>query len=85
MGILPLQYRPGQSAATLGLTGRETYAVRGIGGGVEPGQTAEVVATADDGAEVRFEVTVRVDAPVEVEYHRHGGILTMVLRQTLAG
>jgi aconitate hydratase A / 2-methylisocitrate dehydratase len=85
MGILPLQFRPGESAASLGLTGREVYAVRGLADGIRPAQTVGVVATADGGTEVRFEVTVRIDAAVEVEYHRHGGILTMVLRQMLAG
>ena len=83
MGILPLQYAEGDSAASLGLTGRETFDLSGIAGGVEPGQDVAVHAVADDGREVRFTARCRVDTPVEAEYYRHGGILQFVLRGLL--
>jgi len=85
MGVLPLQFGEGDSAESLGLTGRETYAIRGLEGGIEPGMEATVEVTDDDGERRSFPVTVRVDGPAEVEYHRHGGILQMVLRRMLAG
>ncbi len=84
MGVLPLQLRDGDSAASLGLDGTETYAVEGLGGGIRPRQTARVVAQRADGSVVALEVLVRVDMAAEVDYHRHGGILQMVLRQMLA-
>ncbi|HYB16889.1 MAG TPA: aconitate hydratase AcnA [Streptosporangiaceae bacterium] len=81
MGVLPLQYRPGESAASLGLTGRETFDIRGItelNAGMIPN---EVVVTAD-GRE--FRATVRIDTPGEADYYRHGGIMQYVLRSLLA-
>jgi aconitate hydratase len=74
MGVLPLEFLPGQSAESLGLTGREVYSIDGI-----QGPRARVRA-----GDISFEVTVRVDTPQEAEYYRHGGILQYVLRQ-LAG
>jgi len=85
MGVLPLQFRDGDSAASLGLDGTETYDVEGLAGGIRPRQTARVTARREDGRAVAFEVLVRVDMAAEVEYHRNGGILQMVLRQMLAG
>jgi aconitate hydratase len=81
MGVLPLQFRPGESAATLGLTGEETFDIRGIeeiNSGTIPN---EVVVTAD-GSE--FRAVVRIDTPGEAEYYRHGGIMQYVLRSLLA-
>jgi aconitate hydratase len=83
MGIVPLEYLPGDSAESLGLTGREAFAVTGLSGGIVPRQRCTVAARRDDGSEVAFEATVRVDGPAEVEYLRHGGILQMVLRDLL--
>ena len=85
MGVLPLQFATGDSAASLGLTGSETYSMRGIEGGIVPGQDVSVEATAPDGAVTVFDAKLRVDGPAEVEYLTHGGILQMVLRQMLAG
>jgi aconitate hydratase len=85
MGILPLEFLPGESAQTLGLDGTETFAIAGMAGGVTPRQRVSVTARRGDGSEISFQATVRVDGPAEVEYHRHGGILQMVLRQILAG
>ena len=83
MGVLPLQYAAGESAASLGLTGRETFSVRGLAGGITPGQTATVEAAADEGASTTFDVTVRIDAEAELEYFRAGGILRLVMAQML--
>jgi aconitate hydratase len=84
MGVLPLQFREGETAASLGLTGRETFSIAGIAAGLAPGAEVTVVARTDDGAERRFTATARLDGPIEVGYYRHGGILPAVLRR-LAG
>jgi aconitate hydratase len=85
MGVLPLQFAPGESATSLGLTGRETFAVHGLDAGLVPGQDVTVEATAGDGSITAFSARLRLDGPAEVEYMVNGGILHMVLRQTLAG
>jgi aconitate hydratase len=84
MGVLPLQFAPGESATSLGLTGREVFAVHGLDAGLTPGQDVTVEATAEDGAIVAFSARLRVDGTAEVEYMANGGILQMVLRQMLA-
>ena len=82
MGLLPLQFEDGQSAQSLGLTGRETYRITGIPAALGGGpKKAAVRAVNADGAETSFTVTVRVDTPQEVEYYRNGGILPYVLRE----
>ena len=81
MGILPLQFRPGESAGSLGLTGFERYEIVGLNDDLQPGQTYTVKTTADDGAEKTFEVISRIDTPVEVDYYKNGGILHTVLRR----
>jgi len=83
MGILPLQYKPGESATSLGLSGEESFAISGLNA-LTPGQAVNVIATAADGTNKTFEVLTRIDTANEVEYFRHGGILSYVLRQTLA-
>jgi aconitate hydratase len=82
MGVLPLQFRDGESAQTLGLTGRESYEIIGLNGGAAKAVT--LVATPATGAPIQFEARVRIDTPKEREYYQHGGILHYVLRQ-LAG
>jgi aconitate hydratase len=84
MGVLPLQYLAGDSAASLGLTGFEAFDVSGLADGIMPGQEVSVVARAADGTASDFRALVRIDGAAEVEYHRHGGILQMVLRQIQA-
>jgi aconitate hydratase len=81
MGVLPLQFNDGQSAASLGLTGQERFEISGFNAAGAP---ATVLATPAAGKAVRFEARVRIDTPKEREYFRHGGILQYVLRQ-LAG
>jgi len=81
MGVLPLQYRPGESAASLGLTGREVYDVAGIEE-MNSGPVPREVTVRADGRE--FRAVVRIDTPGEAEYYRHGGIMQYVLRSLLA-
>ena len=83
MGVLPLQFASGDTAASLGLSGREVLSVSGLGEGITPGQDATVTVTREDGTTSSFGVTVRVDAPAEVEYYGQGGLLRMVLRHML--
>jgi aconitate hydratase len=82
MGVLPLQFMEGENADSLGLIGKETYDVEGLGD-LSPGMELTVRATGEDGATKEFRVKARVDSPVEVEYLRNGGILQTVLRQLL--
>jgi len=84
MGVLPLQFREGESAESLGLTGHELYDVEGVARDLQPGCELRVCARADGGKAREFAVRVRVDTPDELEYYRHGGILQYVLRQLLA-
>ena len=79
MGMLPLQFQPGESAAELGLSGRERFDVSGLADGVTPGQNVTVTATTDDGSVTRFTATARIDTALEVEYLAAGGILSKVL------
>ncbi len=85
MGVLPLQYPDGESAATLNLTGRETFGVTGLATGIRPGQEATVTVEREDGSQASFPTTVRIDAEAELEYFAAGGILRSVLRQMLGG
>jgi aconitate hydratase len=84
MGILPLQFLPGQSAAGLGLDGRESYTIELPPEGPPPRSRVAVVARGDDGVATRFEATVRLDGPIELDYYRQGGILPAVLRRIAA-
>jgi aconitate hydratase len=86
MGVLPLQFADGESAASLGLTGHEQFDVLGLGAlndGVTPSELT-VRAVAEDGAVTEFSARLRIDTPMEAEYYRHGGILPYVLRQLAA-
>ena len=78
MGILPLQFAPGQNPGSLGLTGKERYDILGLG---EMPKELAVTATSDDGKVIGFKVLVRIDTPQELQYYKHGGILEYVLRQ----
>jgi len=80
MGILPLQFENGANRESLGLTGKETYSIEGISGGISPGKRLSVRASLN-GAEKTFPATIRVDTPEEVRYYNHGGILPYVLRR----
>jgi aconitate hydratase len=90
MGILPLEFRSGESVGSLGLTGREVFAIKGVAGGVESGfkvggggREVSVEARREDGSSLEFLAVARLDTPQEIVYYRHGGILHFVLRQLL--
>jgi len=82
MGVLPLQFQPGESAEHLGLTGYETFSIEGLDDG--RAKSVTVTATSADGSTKQFSARVRIDTPNEVEYYQHGGILHYVLRKLAA-
>jgi aconitate hydratase len=82
MGVLPLQFQDGQSAQSLGLTGRETFEIAGLNRGAA--KVVTVIVTAEDGATTEFAARLRIDTPKELDYYQHGGILQYVLRQLVA-
>jgi aconitate hydratase len=85
MGVLPLEFKPGENAESLGLTGKEAYAIH-VDNFLKPRQDVQVDVTDPDSGETRTIIlTCRVDTPVEVDYYRNGGILQTVLRQFLRG
>jgi len=79
MGVLPLEFKPGESAASHGLTGRETFSIA-IDDDLQPGQDVAVTVTGEDGTAKDITVVCRIDTPIEVDYYRNGGILHTVLR-----
>ncbi|HEU5365902.1 MAG TPA: aconitase family protein, partial [Hanamia sp.] len=83
MGVLPLQYKEGDTAQSLGLTGNETYTISGIANDIKPLKEVQVTAVKSDGSEIKFNVVARMDSSIEIEYYRHGGILQYVLREFL--
>ncbi|HXM56925.1 MAG TPA: aconitate hydratase AcnA, partial [Candidatus Dormibacteraeota bacterium] len=83
MGVLPLQFAAGEGRASLGLTGREAFTIRGLEAGLRPHQELEVVARRPDGSELRFRVVSRVANETEVGYMRQGGVLPKVLRDLM--
>jgi aconitate hydratase len=83
MGVLPLEFMPGESVEKLGLSGRESYNVLGIHEELKPGETLLARAVTDDGSTTEFKVKTRIDTPIEMIYYRNGGILHTVLRQML--
>ncbi len=84
MGVLPCQFRDGETHDSLGLTGHETFEITGLSAGLEPGKTLHVKATTVDGKVTEFDVKCRLDTPAEVDYYIHGGILQYVLRRLAA-
>ncbi len=84
MGILPLQFKEGESAASLGLTGSEVISITGFADNLQPGQTATMEWIDESGATRSTELLIRIDAPIEVEYYQHGGILDYVIRNLMA-
>ncbi len=83
MGILPLQFIPGQNADSLGLTGSESFDIYGIEADLKPHKMMQVKAIRNDGSEISFEAKCRLDSEIEIEYYKNGGILHYVLRQFL--
>jgi aconitate hydratase len=83
MGVLPLQYKNGETAGSLNLTGDEFYTIIGIAEDIKPLKEVQVIAKKSDGVEIKFNAIARMDSHIEIEYYRHGGILQYVLRQFL--
>src|ERR1700720_1925737 len=81
MGVLPLEFLPGETPKTLGLTGHEIFEIEGLASNFEPRKKMKVRARDASGKEKHFTATARIDTPFEVAYYRHGGILQYVLRQ----
>jgi len=84
MGVLPLQFNGGDSAASLGLTGDETFDIAGITDDLRPQQDVTLTVTRRDGSTQQVALLVRIDTPIEVDYYRHGGILPFVLRELVS-
>ncbi|MFC5513750.1 aconitate hydratase AcnA [Massilia jejuensis] len=84
MGVLPLQFIGTDSVETLGITGRETFDLKGLEGEIKPQQLATLVIHRENGERKEVQVLLRIDTPIEVDYYKHGGILPFVLRQLLA-
>jgi len=88
MGVVPLQFKAGDSAVSLGLTGEEVFSIDGLIAGLNTNFTISklltVTAAKADGSKATFEAICRIDTPQEVLYYQHGGILPYVLRQLLA-
>jgi len=83
MGVLPLQYKNGETAEKLGLTGKETFTITGISKDIKPLKIIQILAENEKGKQIKFQVNARLDSQIEIEYYRHGGILQYVLRQFL--
>jgi aconitate hydratase A / 2-methylisocitrate dehydratase len=83
MGVLPLQFKPGENLSTFGLNGTETFAISGIADNLTPRKVMTVTATKADGSTVSFEAVARIDSKVEVGYYKNGGILQTVLRRLM--
>jgi len=84
MGVLPLQFIGNDSVESLGITGKETYDLKGLEGEIKPQQMATLVIHRENGESQEVQVLLRIDTPIEVDYYKHGGILPFVLRQLLA-
>jgi aconitate hydratase len=82
MGVVPLEFKHGDTVESLGLTGKETFSIA-IDDNVTPGQSIEVTATLPGGKTKTFETSCRLDTPIDVDYYRNGGILHTVLRNML--
>jgi aconitate hydratase len=83
MGVLPLQYKDGETAESFNLTGDEFYTITGLAEDIKPLKEVQVIAKKSDGTEIKFNAIARMDSQIEIEYYRHGGILQYVLRQFL--
>jgi len=83
LGVMPLQYKVGDTAESLGLTGKETFTISGIAHDIKPLKEIQIIAKDEFGKEIRFNVIARLDSLIEIEYYRNGGILQYVLRQFL--
>jgi aconitate hydratase len=83
LGVLPLEFKDSEDAGSLGLTGEETFSIKGIEEGLTPGKELDVITENSEGGKTEFKVITRLDSQIEIEYVKHGGILQYVLRQFL--
>ncbi len=83
MGVLPLEFMPGENAETLGLTGEEVFSIEGLSDDLQPRSEVTVRIERPSGEKLTFQAVVRIDTPIEVDYYRHGGILHKVIRDML--
>jgi aconitate hydratase len=83
MGVLPLQFKEGETAESLGLTGFETFDIEGIAAGIKPGMLVTIRTRNAEGKDKVFQAVTRIDTPYEIHYYQHGGILQYVLRQLI--
>ncbi|MBZ0266458.1 aconitate hydratase AcnA [bacterium] len=83
MGVLPLQFKNGETYSSIGITGKEKYSIKGLSGDIKAGQDVTLVVEREDGSKKEVSLLLRIDTPVEVEYYRNGGILHTVLRNLL--
>ncbi|MBX7228331.1 MAG: aconitate hydratase, partial [Burkholderiaceae bacterium] len=83
MGVLPLQFKGSDTAASLGIQGNETFDIVGISEDMKPQQDMTLVITRPDGSTQKVQVLSRIDTPIEIDYYKHGGILPYVLRQLM--
>ncbi|HXF17661.1 MAG TPA: aconitate hydratase, partial [Burkholderiales bacterium] len=84
MGVLPLQFKGGDSVDALQIHGDETFDISGLGGEIRPQQDVTLVIRRPDGSTREVKLLLRIDTPIEVDYYRHGGILPYVLRELVA-
>jgi aconitate hydratase len=84
MGVLPCQFKNGESAESLGIKGDETFDITGLENGVKPQMDVTLTITAKDGSKKSTQVLLRIDTPIEVDYYLHGGILPYVLRELIS-
>lgn len=83
MGVLPLQFKPGENMDTLGLNGKEEFSILGLNDKLAPKKEVSVIARRENGSQVQFQAIARLDTLIEVVYYKNGGILHTVLRQML--
>ncbi len=83
MGVLPLQFMPGENANSLGISGKETFTIEGLGDKLSPGCEVEVRMHGENKKTTQFKAHVRLNTPIEVEYYRNGGVLNTVLKNML--
>ncbi len=84
MGVLPLQFIEGNTIESLGITGREIFDTIGLGDNIQPGQTIQIRVTREDGSQFTFDVIVRLDNIVDIEYYQNGGIMPTVVKRLMA-
>jgi aconitate hydratase len=81
MGVLPLQFMPGESAASLGITGREIFAIEGLDESISPNSKVTIRMIPEDKSVIQFNTVARLNTAIEVDYYRNGGVLNTVIKK----